>query len=116
MRKFFSEIEPLRRRHGGLRTGAFSVNDRDPHSALKSEVTAKANRSNIEAVVARLQWGTDDVGTACTSFQARSSRQAYKKLISLRTSVSSAATGQLRELSAVLRQMGFRRDSIRIGF
>jgi TIR domain len=38
------------------------VNGRDPHSAPKSEVTAKANRSNIEAVVARLQWRKDDVG------------------------------------------------------
>ena len=38
------------------------MNGRDPHSAPKSEVTAKANRSNIEAVVARLQWRKDDVG------------------------------------------------------
>jgi len=38
------------------------MNGRDPHSALKSEVIAKANRAGLEAVVARLQWGKDDVG------------------------------------------------------
>jgi hypothetical protein len=38
------------------------VNGRDPHIALKSEVIAKINRGSIEASVARLQWGKNDVG------------------------------------------------------
>ena len=38
------------------------MNGRDPHSALKSEVVAKADRNHMEIVVARLQWGKDDVG------------------------------------------------------
>ncbi len=38
------------------------MNGRDPHSALKSEVVAKADRNYMEIVVARLQWGKNDVG------------------------------------------------------
>ncbi len=38
------------------------MNGRDPHSALKSDVVAKTARNNMEAVVARLQWGKEDVG------------------------------------------------------
>jgi hypothetical protein len=35
---------------------------RDPHSALKSDIVAKSSRDNREAVVARLQWGKNDLG------------------------------------------------------
>lgn len=38
------------------------MNGRDPHSALKSDVVAKTAHNNMEAVVARLQWGKEDVG------------------------------------------------------
>lgn len=38
------------------------MKDRDPHSALKFEVVAKASQASVEAVLARLQWGKDDVG------------------------------------------------------
>lgn len=34
---------------------------RDPHSALKSDIVAKANQHALEVVLARLQWGKDDV-------------------------------------------------------
>lgn len=33
----------------------------DPHAALKQEVVSRANREGFEAVLARLQWGKDDV-------------------------------------------------------
>jgi hypothetical protein len=42
--------------------GGTAVNGRDPHVALKSEVVAKMSRGSIEAAVARLQWGKNDVG------------------------------------------------------
>src|SRR6266851_2431763 len=38
------------------------MNGRDPHSALKSEVVGKINAGHLEVVLARLQWGKDDVG------------------------------------------------------
>ena len=34
---------------------------RDPHAALKQEVVARTNREGFEAVLARLQWGKEDV-------------------------------------------------------
>ena len=33
----------------------------EPHAALKQEVVSRANREGFEAVLARLQWGKDDV-------------------------------------------------------
>jgi hypothetical protein len=38
------------------------MNGRDPHSALKSEIVRKINAGHLEVVVARLQWGKDDIG------------------------------------------------------
>lgn len=38
------------------------MKNRDPHTALKGEVVAKANRGGMEVALARLQWGKDDVG------------------------------------------------------
>jgi TIR domain len=35
---------------------------RDPHSALKSEVVSKINAGHLEVVLAKLQWGKDDKG------------------------------------------------------
>jgi TIR domain len=35
---------------------------RDPHAALKQDVVTRVNREGFEAVLARLQWGKDDVG------------------------------------------------------
>ena len=34
---------------------------RDPHTALKRDVVSRVNREGFEAVLARLQWGKDDV-------------------------------------------------------
>lgn len=34
---------------------------RDPHAALKQDVVSRVNREGFEAVLARLQWGKDDV-------------------------------------------------------
>ena len=34
---------------------------RDPHTALKRDVVSRVNREHFEAVLARLQWGKDDV-------------------------------------------------------
>jgi len=39
-----------------------AIHGRDPHAALKQEVVSRANREGFEAVLARLQWGKDDVG------------------------------------------------------
>ncbi len=36
------------------------MQNRDPHSALKSEVVKKINAGHIEIALARLQWGKDD--------------------------------------------------------
>jgi hypothetical protein len=38
-----------------------SAQGRDPHTALKRDVISRANKENFEAVLARLQWGKDDV-------------------------------------------------------
>lgn len=38
------------------------MHNRDPHSALRSEVVKKVNAGHIEIVLARLQWGKDDKG------------------------------------------------------
>ena len=35
---------------------------RDPHTVLKRDVVSKANRESFEVVLARLQWGKEDVG------------------------------------------------------
>jgi hypothetical protein len=37
------------------------VNGRDPHSALKSDPVTSARHAHMEAVVARLQWGKNDI-------------------------------------------------------
>ena len=37
------------------------MRDRDPHTSLKSQKIATVGRNNLECVVARLQWGKDDV-------------------------------------------------------
>lgn len=39
-----------------------SGQSRDPHAALKQDVVSRINRDNFEAVLARLQWGKDDIG------------------------------------------------------
>jgi hypothetical protein len=36
--------------------------NRDPHSALKTEVISKTNAGHLEIVLAKLQWGKDDKG------------------------------------------------------
>jgi hypothetical protein len=36
------------------------MQNRDAHSALKSEVIRKVNAGHLEIVLARLQWGKDD--------------------------------------------------------
>jgi hypothetical protein len=38
------------------------MKNRDPHSALKSEVVKTINAGHLEIVLARLQWGKDDKG------------------------------------------------------
>ena len=38
------------------------MNGRDPHSALKSGVVARAKREDVEAVLVRLQWGRHESG------------------------------------------------------
>ena len=38
------------------------MNGRDPHQALKSEVLGQARSGNASFVLAKLQWGKDDVG------------------------------------------------------
>lgn len=38
------------------------MNSRDPHQALKTEVVAEARSRNAPVILARLQWGKDDVG------------------------------------------------------
>lgn len=36
--------------------------NRDPHSALKTEVVSKTKAGHLEVVLAKLQWGKDDKG------------------------------------------------------
>ncbi|MFN7088288.1 MAG: TIR domain-containing protein [Candidatus Paceibacteria bacterium] len=38
------------------------MNGRDPHQALKSEILGQARSSNVNFVLAKLQWGKDDIG------------------------------------------------------
>lgn len=37
------------------------MSGRDPHSALKSDIVGRANQHSLEIVLARLQWGKDDI-------------------------------------------------------
>lgn len=39
-----------------------AMNGRDPHTARKLDVVQRANVGGLEAVLARLQWGKDDIG------------------------------------------------------
>jgi hypothetical protein len=63
-----SRIEWAAREHTYQATGPQSdvklrlVMQRDPHSALKSEVVSKINAGHLEVVLAKLQWGKDDKG------------------------------------------------------
>jgi hypothetical protein len=41
---------------------AATMNGRDPHTALKSEVVRRANVGHLEVALARLQWGKDEIG------------------------------------------------------
>jgi hypothetical protein len=38
------------------------MNGREPHSALKSDIVSKTSVGYLEVVLARLQWGKDDIG------------------------------------------------------
>src|SRR5216684_2514921 len=38
------------------------MNGRDPHQALKSEVLSQARSSGANLILAKLQWGKDDIG------------------------------------------------------
>jgi hypothetical protein len=43
------------------RIQTLAVHSRDPHTALKHEIVSRTNRDGFEVVLARLQWGKDDV-------------------------------------------------------
>ena len=58
---------------------------RDPHTALKRDVVSRVNREHFEAVLARLQWGKDDVAFSLQPIHRRMAPLACRKPIFFRT-------------------------------
>jgi hypothetical protein len=53
------------------------MNGRDTHSALKSEIVETINAGHLEVVLARLQWGKDDIHLQeCIAAQTLSSSRS----------------------------------------
>jgi hypothetical protein len=93
-------------------SGGRTFSGRDPHSALKTEMIAKANIDGMEVVLARLQWGKDDSGYSLHVNPTAFSTTGLQRTDFLAYLGSSAAINAHSPLSNAAMSDGSKKDSI----